>query len=75
MPEEDRPRLFDRFHRSTDQGGGAGLGLAIADSIAGSTGGSWRIGDSPLGGAQFEVSWRRYAARQHGPAAWPLPIR
>ncbi len=75
VPEEDRPRLFDRFHRSTDQGGGAGLGLAIADSIAGSTGGSWRISDSPLGGALFEVSWRRYAARQHGPAAWPLPIR
>ncbi len=75
VPEEDRPRLFDRFHRSIDQGGGAGLGLAIADSIARSTGGSWRIGDSPLGGALFEVSWRRYAARQHGPAAWPLPIR
>ncbi len=75
VPEEERPRLFDRFHRSTEQGGGAGLGLAIADSIAGSTGGHWRIGDSPLGGALFEVSWRRYAARQHGPAAWPLPIR
>jgi signal transduction histidine kinase len=75
VPEEERPLLFDRFHRSTEQGGGAGLGLAIADSIAGSTGGHWRIGDSPLGGALFEVSWRRYAARQHGPAAWPLPIR
>ena len=22
VPEQDRPRLFDRFHRSTDQGGG-----------------------------------------------------
>jgi two-component system, OmpR family, sensor histidine kinase CiaH len=75
VPEEDRPRLFDRFHRSTEQSGGAGLGLAIADSIARSTGGHWRIGDSPLGGALFEVSWRRYTARQHGPAAWPLPIR
>jgi signal transduction histidine kinase len=75
VPDADRPRLFDRFYRSTEQGGGAGLGLAIADSIAGSTGGHWRIGDSPLGGALFEVSWRRYAARQHGPAAWPLPIR
>jgi len=73
--EADRPRLFDRFHRSTEQGGSAGLGLAIADSIARSTGGHWRIGDSPLGGALFEVSWRRYAARQHGPASWPLSIR
>jgi signal transduction histidine kinase len=75
VPEEERPRLFDRFHRSIDQGGGAGLGLAIADSIARSTAGHWRIGDSPLGGALFEVSWRRYATRQHGPASWPLPIR
>ena len=29
-PPVDRPRLFDRFHRATDEGTGAGLGLAIA---------------------------------------------
>jgi signal transduction histidine kinase len=75
VPEADRPRLFDRFHRSTEHGGAAGLGLAIADSIARSTGGHWRIDGSPLGGALFEVSWRRYAPRQHGPAAWPLSHR
>jgi signal transduction histidine kinase len=66
IPADDRTRLFDRFHRATAQGGGAGLGLAIADSIAGSTGGQWRIGDSPLGGALFAVSWRRATVRQHG---------
>jgi signal transduction histidine kinase len=71
VPEADRARLFDRFHRSTEQGGSAGLGLAIADSIARSTGGHWRIGESALGGALFEVSWRRYTGRQHGAAAWP----
>ncbi|MGO8960990.1 MAG: sensor histidine kinase [Streptosporangiaceae bacterium] len=66
---EQRPRLFDRFHRSTEQGGSAGLGLAIADSIVRSTGGQWHLGDSELGGALFEVSWRRAAVRQpHGPA-------
>jgi signal transduction histidine kinase len=62
IPPADRARLFDRFHRDTGAGGGAGLGLAIADSIAGSTGGHWRIGESGLGGALFEVSWRRSAA-------------
>ena len=64
----DRDRLFDRFHRATEEGGGAGLGLAIADSIVRSTGGQWQIGDSPLGGALFQVSWRRAAVRQHAPA-------
>ncbi len=60
---EDRARLFDRFHRSTVQGGSAGLGLAIADSIVRSTDGQWRLGDSDLGGALFDVSWRRASAR------------
>jgi len=59
---EDRERLFDRFHRATQHGGGAGLGLAIADSIVRSTGGQWRIADSALGGALFQVSWRRSKA-------------
>jgi len=60
IPEEERPRLFDRFHRATGKGPGAGLGLAIGDSIVRSTGGRWRIGGSPLGGALIEVSWRHF---------------
>ena len=56
---EERPRLFDRFHRATDQGNGAGLGLAIADSVVRATGGEWRIGQSDLGGAHLEVRWHR----------------
>jgi signal transduction histidine kinase len=55
---EQQERLFDRFHRSTGDGGGAGLGLAIADSIVTRTSGQWRIGKSSLGGALFEISWR-----------------
>ena len=58
IPEADRPRLFDRFHRATEAGAGAGLGLAIGDSIVRSTGGRWHVGDSPLGGALMSVSWR-----------------
>jgi hypothetical protein len=41
-----------------------------------STGGHWRIGESPLGGALFEVSWRHSGARAHGggpPAGAPGP--
>jgi len=59
IPEADRARLFDRFHRANERGPGAGLGLAIGDSIVRSTGGRWHIGDSPLGGALMTVSWRR----------------
>ena len=57
--EAERPRLFDRFHRATEQGSDAGLGLAIGDSIVRSTGGRWHIGDSPLGGALMMVTWKR----------------
>ena len=58
IPEAERSRLFDRFHRVTEHGPGAGLGLAIGDSIVRSTGGRWHVGDSPLGGAIMSVSWR-----------------
>jgi two-component system, OmpR family, sensor histidine kinase CiaH len=58
VPEEQRARLFDRFQRAEDSGSGAGLGLAIGDSIVRSTGGRWRVATSPLGGALFEVSWK-----------------
>jgi signal transduction histidine kinase len=63
IPAADRDRIFDRFHRSTERGGSAGLGLAIADSIVRGTSGQWRVAASPLGGALFEVSWRRAAPR------------
>ena len=56
---DERSRLFDRFHRATDQGSGAGLGLAIADAVVRSTGGEWHVGDSELGGARMEVAWHR----------------
>jgi signal transduction histidine kinase len=67
IPAEDRPRLFDRFHRATEHGPGAGLGLAIGDSIVRSTGGRWQVGDSPLGGALMTVSWKH--TQPHRPSA------
>jgi signal transduction histidine kinase len=60
-----RSRLFDRFHRATENGAGAGagLGLAIGDSIVRSTGGRWHVGDSALGGALMSVSWKHTQPR------------
>jgi signal transduction histidine kinase len=62
IPDHQRERLFDRFHRGTTQPGGAGLGLAIADAIVCSTSGRWTIARSPAGGAHMQVSWHRPAA-------------
>jgi two-component system, OmpR family, sensor histidine kinase CiaH len=59
IPEAERARIFDRFHRATDSTGGAGLGLAIADAIVRATGGQWRVGAAPSGGARMTVSWPR----------------
>jgi signal transduction histidine kinase len=65
VPEADRDRIFDRFHRANGPEGGpsgssgAGLGLAIADAIVRATGGRWQVGQAPAGGARFTVSWSR----------------
>jgi signal transduction histidine kinase len=59
IPEAERARIFDRFHRATDATSGAGLGLAIADAIVRATGGQWRVGGAPAGGARMTVSWPR----------------
>jgi signal transduction histidine kinase len=62
IPEAERTRIFDRFHRATDSSSGAGLGLAIADAIVRATGGRWRVGASAAGGASMSVAWRREPA-------------
>ena len=82
IPEDERDRLFDRFHRGSVAPGGVGLGLAIADSIVRSTGGRWRVGTSARGGARMEVSWHRVTGRGRPgeeisapPPASPQPVR
>jgi two-component system sensor histidine kinase CiaH len=72
IPADERSRIFDRFHRATDRPGGAGLGLAIANSVVQATAGRWILGDSPLGGMSMGVSWPRSLAGAAQPAA-PLP--
>ncbi len=59
IPEEERARIFDRFHRATETGSGAGLGLAIADEVVRASGGRWRLETAPQGGARMSVSWPR----------------
>lgn len=60
IPEDERERVFDRFHRSEaarDRASGAsGLGLGITRSIVDRHGGRIWIDDSPLGGARVSFS-------------------
>ncbi|HVC04445.1 MAG TPA: HAMP domain-containing sensor histidine kinase [Candidatus Acidoferrales bacterium] len=62
IPEDERPKIFDRFHRAIDQGYGSGLGLAIADAVVRHTHGRWEVSTSALGGARMAVSWQRALA-------------
>jgi len=57
IPPEERPRIFNRFHRAAEHVDGAGLGLAIGNAVVGATGAAWDVGTSELGGARFTVSW------------------
>jgi signal transduction histidine kinase len=62
VAEEHRERVFDRFYRVQDDrartSGGAGLGLALVAEVVRRRGGTVAVGDSPEGGARFQVRWR-----------------
>ncbi|CAM3026144.1 HAMP domain-containing sensor histidine kinase [Saccharomonospora xinjiangensis] len=64
VPVEHRSRVFDRFYRVADDrartSGGTGLGLAMVAELVRRRGGEVAVGESPDGGARFEVSWRRH---------------
>lgn len=53
IPEEDVPKVFDRFHRATSARGfpGSGLGLSIVADVVRSHGGAVHAGNHPEGGA------------------------
>jgi len=52
---EDQERIFEKFER-LEEGGGAGLGLAIARRLARSMGGEITLQSTPGEGARFTVS-------------------
>jgi signal transduction histidine kinase len=60
IPEEDRARIFDRFHRadrSRDRSrGGHGLGLSICREIVRGHGGDITLEASPSGWTKFQVT-------------------
>ena len=61
IPEEDLPRLFERFYRvdkaRSRAAGGTGLGLAIVSDTVERRGGTVTAANRPSGGAVFTVRW------------------
>ncbi len=59
---EHRERVFDRFYRVSGSrarsSGGTGLGLAMVAEAVRRRGGRVRVGESPDGGARFQVVWQ-----------------
>ena len=69
IPDDLRPRLFERFVRGRgESGSGSGLGLAIVRAVAVAHGGSVAIERSAAGGARFVVRLPRAAALAPEPA-------
>ncbi|HET6504385.1 MAG TPA: ATP-binding protein [Amycolatopsis sp.] len=62
VPPAHRNRVFDRFYRISDDrarsSGGTGLGLAMVAEAVRRRGGRVTVGESPEGGARFQVTWR-----------------
>ncbi|GIJ04546.1 hypothetical protein Sya03_38980 [Spirilliplanes yamanashiensis] len=79
IPDDDKPRIFETFHRAHAGKGyaGTGLGLAICRRIVERHGGTVTVEDNPGGGTRFVVSLPAAAADAAGdgePAAAPLPL-
>ncbi|AWH53615.1 sensor histidine kinase [Stenotrophomonas sp. ESTM1D_MKCIP4_1] len=58
IDEAERGRVTERFYRTSSQGDGCGLGLAIVAEIAQRHGASLAIRSSPMGGARVGMRFR-----------------
>jgi signal transduction histidine kinase len=60
IPLEDRDRIFSAFYRTQEatvsQISGLGLGLYIVSELVAAHGGAIEVGESPSGGAAFQVT-------------------
>ena len=61
IPQEDLPRIFQRFYRvdkaRSRAAGGTGLGLSIVQDTVKNRGGTVEAANRPQGGAVFTVHW------------------
>jgi signal transduction histidine kinase len=58
IPDDDKPNIFESFHRARTAAGyaGTGLGLAICRRIIERHGGAIGVGDNPGGGTRFHFT-------------------
>ncbi len=66
--KQGRELFLQRFHRASEDSGGAGLGLAIAQAVVRATEGEIFLNDAEMGGASVAVAWPRF---QSGTGVWP----
>jgi signal transduction histidine kinase len=73
VPDDERERIFERFHRGRSAGGqsGFGLGLAIGRELAERMNGTLVLGDSAAG-ARFRLTLPATTAGS-SPAPSPAP--
>jgi len=72
IPDEDKPNIFESFHRARTAAGyaGTGLGLAICRRIVERHGGAIGVADNPGGGTRFHFTLPLAGAgEQAGPPA------
>lgn len=56
IPERERERIFEPFHRLQPRDHGAGLGLHLVSEIIGRHKGHISVVDEPSGGACFRIN-------------------